>query len=219
MLNTHETAAMGNGGGTGARSDAGGASCDRVGPDGHASQSDVSSGHRDVPDICNGTDTTADTTESISTCRNVPQMQNLPVNAGRHGQAKPRSRAGTPNMQIDTHGVAMHANTAENTQRHVSTWPTDPQMQDLLARGTKPCRDRTDGLKSCPGTQMARLHVQDVGYKLNKPMDTSVTPDLPANGAEPCIGEPKWLESPTDVSDACTRMQSVADDSIRPTDN
>ena len=159
VLNTHETVAIGDGDGTGTKSDAEGASCDGVGPDGHASRSDASSGHRDVPDICNSTDTTADATESISTCQNVLQMQNLPVNAGRHVQAKPRSRAGMPNMRIDTHGVAIHANTARNTQRHVSTWPTDPKPQDLPTGCTKPCRDGMDGLESCPDTQTACVHV------------------------------------------------------------
>ena len=66
VLNTRKTAAMGNGDGTGTRSDAGGARRDGVRPDGHANWSDTSSGHRDVPDTRNGTNTTADTTETIS---------------------------------------------------------------------------------------------------------------------------------------------------------
>ena len=66
---------------------------------------------------------------------------------------------------------------------------------------------------------MARQHVQYVGYKSNKPMDTSVTPDLPANGTEPCIGVPNRLESPADAPDACTHMQSIADESRSPTDD
>ena len=47
----------------------------------------------------------------------------------------------------------------------------------------------------------------------------SVTQDLPANGAELCMGEPNRLESLTDVSDACTCMQRVVDDLRRPTDD
>ena len=67
--------------------------------------------------------------------------------------------------------------------------------------------------------QTARIHVQDVADKSNEPANTSVTADLPANGAEPCIGEPNRLENPTDTSDAWTRMQRISDDSRRPTDN
>ena len=210
VLNTRETAAMGVGGGTGARSDAGGARHNRAGPDGHANWLDALSGHRDVPDIRNSMNTTADATESISTCRNTPQMQNLPVDTGRHDQAKPRSHAGTPNMRVDTHGIAIHVNTAGDTQKHVSTCTEGTKLPDLLTRSTRPCRDGTDGLESHADMQMARIHVQDIGNKSNESANMSVKLDLPANGAKPCIGEPKWLESPTDMSDAYTRMQSVA---------
>ena len=139
VSNTCETAAIGDGGGTGARSDAGGASCDGVGPDGHANWSDTSSGHTDVPGIRNGTDMTADTRETISTHQNVPQMQNLPVNAGRRDKVESRSHAGMPNMRVDTHGIAIHANTAGNTQRRVSTHTEDTKPPDLPARGTRSC--------------------------------------------------------------------------------
>ena len=61
VLNTCETASMGDSDGTGARSDAGGASHNGVGPDGHANQSDTLNGHRDVPDTGNSMNTTADT--------------------------------------------------------------------------------------------------------------------------------------------------------------
>ena len=43
--------------------------------------------------------------------------------------------------------------------------------------------------------------------------NTSVIPDLPANGAEPRVDDPERLESQTDASNA----QSVANDSRRPT--
>ena len=219
MLNTCKTADMGDGDGTGARSDAGGARHDGAGPNGHANQSDVSSRHRDVPDIQNGTNTTADATETISTRQNVLQMQNLPVNAGRHDQAKPRSRADMPNMRVDTQSVAKHVNTAGDTQKHVSTRTEGTKPPDLLTRSTRPRRDGTDRLESHAGMQTARIHVQDVGNKLNKPENTSVTRDLPVNGAKLCIGAPNKLKSPADASDACTRMQSVADGSRRPADN
>ena len=41
---------------------------------------------------------------------------------------------------------------------------------------------------------------------------------LPDN-AEQHVGKPKRLKSPTDASDACTHMLSIADDLRRPTDN
>ena len=126
VLNTCETADMGDSGGTGMRLDAGGASCDGAGPDGLANQSDTSSGHMDVPGICNGTNTTADATETISICQNGPQTQNLPVDAGKHDLATPRSHAGTLNVWVDTHGIAIHANTAGDMKRHVSTGLSRP---------------------------------------------------------------------------------------------
>ena len=219
VLNTCEMSSMGDSGGTGARSDAGGASCDRAGPDGHANRSGVSSGHVDMPDIRNGTNMTADAMESISTRRNTPQMQNLPIDAGRHDQAKPRSHAGMPNMWVDTHGIAIYVNMAGDMQRRVSTRTEGMQPPDSPTGCTRPCQDETNGLESCPGTQIACVHVQDVSDKSNTSANVSVKLDLPANGAEPCIGEPKWPRDPTDASDACTCMQSDADDSRRPTGN
>ena len=218
VLNTCETSSMGNNGGTAARSDAGGARRDGPGPDGHANRSDASNGHRDVPDTGNGMNTTADTKETISTRRNVPQMQNLPVDAGRRDEVESRSRAGMPNMRVDTHGIAIHANTAGDTQKRVSTRTEGTKPPDLPTGCTKPRRDGTDGLESHAHTQTARIHVQDVGNESNEPANTSVTADLPANGAKPCIGVPNRLESLTDASDTCTRMQRVVDDSRRPTD-
>ena len=139
VLNTGETVATGNGGGTGARSDPGpGARHDRAGPDSHANQSGVSSGHVDMPDIRNGMNMTADATESISTRQNIPQMQNLPIDARRHDQAKPRSHAGMPNMRVDTHGIAIHANMAGDTQKRVSTHTEGMKLPDLPTGCTKP---------------------------------------------------------------------------------
>ena len=219
VLNTCETSSMGDGDGTGARLDARGARRDGAGPDGHANRSDVSSGHVDVPGIRNGINTTADATETISTRQNAQQMQNLPINAGRRDKVESRSHAGMPNMRVDTHGIAIHANTAGHTQRRVSTRPEDMKPPDLPTGCTKLRRDGTDRLESHAGTQTARIHVQDIRNKSNKSANMSITPDLPARGAEPCIGVPNRLECPTDASDACTWMQSDADDSIRPTDN
>ena len=204
VLNTCKTADKGDSGGPGARLDAGGANCNGVGPDSHANQSDASSGHRNVPDIHNSTNTTADTMETISTRQNALQMQNLPVDTGRYDQAKPRSCAGMPNMRIDMHGVTYHANTAGNTQQHISTWPADPKPQDLPTGCTRPCRNGMDGLESCLGMQMACVHIQDIADKSNTSENMSIMCDLPANGTKPCIGESKWLESPANASDTCT---------------
>ena len=204
VLNTCETADMGDSGGTGARSDAGGASCDGAGPDGLANQSDASGGHMDVSGICNGTNMTADATETIGIRQNGPQTQNLPVDAGKHDPAMPRSHAGMLNMRIDTHGVAIHTNTAGDTQKHVSTGPADPKPQDLPIRCTRPCQDGTDGLESYAGMQTACVHVQDIAAKSNTSANVSVKSGLPVNGTKPCIGVPNRLKSPTDASDACT---------------
>ena len=177
VLNTCKTVAMGDGGGTGARSDAGDARRDRVGPDGHANQSDALSGHRDVPDICNSVNTTADATESISTRRNTPQMQNLPVKAWKRNKVESRSCAGMPNMRVDTHGIAIHVNTAGDTQKHISTRTEDTKVPDLPTGSTTLRQDGTDGLESCPGMQTARVHVQDVAES-NKSENTSVKSGL-----------------------------------------
>ena len=64
VLNTCEMADMGDSGGTGTRSDAGGARHHGAGPDGQANWSDALSGHRDVPDIHNSMNMTADTTKN-----------------------------------------------------------------------------------------------------------------------------------------------------------
>ena len=159
VLNICEMVAMGDGDGSGARLDAGGARRDRAGPDGHANWLDTSSGHTDVPGIRNGTNMTADTRETISTCQNILQMQNLPVDAGRRNEVESRSHAGMPNVQVDTHGIAVHANTAGDTQKCVSTRTEGTKLPDSPTGCTRPCQDRMDELKSCLGTQMACVHV------------------------------------------------------------
>ena len=162
---------------------------------------------------------TADTKETISTRRNVPQMQNLPVNAGRRDEVEPRSCADAPNMCIDMHGVAMHANMAGDTQRRISTCTEGTKPQDLPTGSTTPRQDGTDELESDTGMQTARIHVQDVANKLNKPANTSVTADLPARGAVPQGNGLNRLESQMDALNACTWMQSDADESREPTDD
>ena len=218
VFNTRETVAMGDGNGTGVRSDARGASCDGVGPNGHANWSDASSGYTDVPDIRNGMNTTADAMETISTHQNTRQMQDLPTDARRHNKVESRSCAGMLNMRVDTHGIAIHTNTAGDTQKSISIRTEGMKPSDLPTRSTRPCRDGTNGLESHADTQTARIHVQDIANKSNKPANMSVTQDLPASGAELCMGEPNRLERQMDASDTCTRMQRVAHDSRKPTD-
>lgn len=93
---------------TGTRSNTGNARRDVEVTDGLGSWSVVSRGHRDTPAIRNGTNTTADAKEIISTCRNALKTRGSPVVAGRRDHVKPGSHACTPNMHIDTHGDALH---------------------------------------------------------------------------------------------------------------
>ena len=79
-------------------------------------------------------------------------MQDLPTDARRCDKVESRSHAGTPNMRVDTHSIAYHANTAGNTKRRVSTGPADAKPLDLPTRGAMSCQDGTDGLESCPDT-------------------------------------------------------------------
>ena len=72
VLNASETAAMVTVMVLGTRD----VKCDVDATDGLGSWSDVTSGHRDVADIQNGTDTTADA------CQNTTKTRNLPVGAG-----------------------------------------------------------------------------------------------------------------------------------------
>jgi len=131
--------------------------------DGLENRSDGSREHRDVPDICNGTDTTTDTTEFINARRNTMQAQNLPVGAGRRDQVEPRSCAGT-------YGVAYHANTANDMQERVSTCSADAKSPNSLTRSTRLYSDLPDGLRPTQAhrgheymrieMQAARIHLQ-----------------------------------------------------------
>lgn len=67
---------MGNGDGTGVRSNAGYVRRGVEATDGPGSQWDPSRGNREVPMIKNGMNTTAEVKETISACRNV---SNLPI--------------------------------------------------------------------------------------------------------------------------------------------
>ena len=105
VLNTCKMVAMSDGGGTDARSDAEGVRHCGAEPDGHASRLDMSSGHVDMPNIRNDMNMTADTKETIST---VPQMQNLPVNAGRYNEVEPRSCMDVPSWNCCWMGNKLH---------------------------------------------------------------------------------------------------------------
>lgn len=117
-------------------------------------------------------------------------------------------------MWIETHGIAGHANTASDTQRHVSTGPAEPKPPDSPTGSTRSYPDEKDGLRSCPGMQRTHIHTQRVTNNSRRSANAIVTLDLPVRGAELCIGEPEWLRSQTNVSNA---YKSVANDSRRPT--
>ena len=78
VVNTSETAAMSDSGGTGPKSGARDVKHDADATDSLGSWSDASSGHRDMPGIHN-TDMSADATEYISTHQNPMQTRNLSV--------------------------------------------------------------------------------------------------------------------------------------------
>lgn len=59
---------MGNGNGTGVKSDARYAKRDTDATDDLGNQSDMSQGHRDMPGIHSGMNTTTDMTQTINTC-------------------------------------------------------------------------------------------------------------------------------------------------------
>ena len=201
VLNTGETVTMGNGGGTSAKPGTEDAGRDGAEPDNLANWSDTLSGHRDVPDTRDGIvqrrtevvrlnsplhiDTTADTTEYISTCQYTATQLNLPGKPEKqptNDQAESRSHVGTPNMWVDMCGVAKRANTAGNTQQRVSTCTEDPEPPDLPDRSTRACIDEADGLESCPGMLSIRIHVQGDAGNWKRPEKMSETLDLLAEG-------------------------------------
>ena len=171
---------------------------------------------RDVPDTHKGTDTSGDLTESISTCRNTTQTRSLPVGAGRHDEAKSRSRVGMLNMRVDTHGVAYHVNTTGDTQEHVSTHPENPKPPDSPTESATRHTGETDRLEAHVGMQRARTHVHHVGNSSKRPTKMSIMPDLPARGAEPHKGDLERLQSQSHVLNMRARTQSVVSNSNTP---
>ena len=154
--------------------------------------------------------------ESISTRRNTTQTQSLPVGAGRLDEAKLRNCVGMLNMQVDTHGVVDHANTAGDMQEHVSTHPENPKPPDSPTGSATRHTGKTDGLEAHVGTQRARTHVHHVGNNSNRPAKMSIMPDLTARGAEPHNGDLERLQSQSDASNMRARMQSVVRNSNTP---
>ena len=138
------------------------------------------------------------------------------LEAGRHDQVEPKSRAGTPNMQIHMHGIAAHTNMAGHTQRHVSTDSADTKPQDSLTGSTRPCPDETDGVGSRSGMLRTCIHAQGNTGNSNRPENMSAMPNLPARGTKPRMGEREQPRDETNPSDMHTRMQSVVSDSNTP---
>ena len=89
-------------------------------------------------------------------------------------------------MRIDTHDVAVHANTAAYTQEVISTGPESPDLPNWSAMQHA---DESGKLES---------HANES----RRPADVSVTSGLPASGTEPRMGGP---ERPRDQRDARTR--------------
>ena len=74
---------------------------------------------------------------------------------------------------------------------------------------TKSCPEEADGFKSCPDTQTAGIHIQNIEKNSNRPVNMSVRPDLPVRGAEPQIGRQKRPRNQMGMSDthACMEKQ------------
>ena len=115
------------------------------------------------------------------------------------------------NMQTDTHGIATHANMGGDTQESISACPANLKLPDLSG-STRPCPGQNGWAREMP------RHAEGKKRPANM-SETSVMRDLPTRCAEPRTDEPKKLKSPTDALDVCMHTQSIADDSIRPTDN
>ena len=123
---------MGNGNDTGARSNAGNARREVKVMNGLGSQSGASRGYR-----------------------------NVLVGAGRHDQVKPRSYSGILNMRMDTHGDAVHATMAGDTQRHVSICLLNPEPPDSPTGSPRRHADLPNELEShAYGMWMARIHLK-----------------------------------------------------------
>ena len=120
------------------------------------------------------------------------------------------------NIQVDMHGVAYHANTAGDTQEHVSTCPENPKLPDSPTGSAMRQAGETDGLEAHAGTQRARTHVHHVGNNSNRPAKTSIMLDLPARGAELRKGNLERLQSQSDALNMRARTQSVVSNSNTP---
>ena len=104
-----------------------------------------------------------------------------------------RTHAGTPNMRINTHGVADHANASRDTQKIVSIRPADPEPSDLPT-GSATCLDlpdeperATQTRRTCAGKHTVMRTARDS----RKPSKASAILDLPARGTVSRMGEPE----------------------------
>ena len=211
VLNTCETVAMGDSGGTGARLDAGDARRGGVGPDGHANWSDVSSGHRDVPDIRNGMNTTADTKETISTRPEDTKAPDLPTGSTtprQDGTDRLESHAGTQMACIHVQDIADKSNTSANVS----------VKSDLPARGAEPCVGEPNRLDNPTDASDVCTRMQSIADGSRRPannlehvrrsQNSCKRSNLPVKSLKTRPEEPRKPSDRADASSGHTHAQS-----------
>ena len=105
----------------------------------------------------------------------------------RPGQTqKPREHA------KHVHKYTWRCGTRKNGRRHVSICLIDPEPPDSPTGNARQHSDLPDGLESHTNTLKMRRHVHGDVDGSNTPESVSVTPDLPARGAVSRVGEPEW---------------------------
>ena len=106
-------------------------------------------------------------------------------------------------MYRQVHGDTNGSRTPENTS----------VMPDSPARGTEPRMGKPEMPKSPMDAADMHAHMQSI-TNLSIPANMSASPNLPARGAKLYMDKPEWpLESQMDVSDMCTHVQRVVNDS------
>ena len=172
-----------------------------------------------MPSIHNGIGMTADVKEYISTCRESAKQPNLPVkpeSQSTRNQVEPGSRAGMPNMWVNTHGIAVHTNTAKHVQKIISTGQ-QTQNRRLIYWECNAARRRVGRTRD--PREHAKLRRQEHGDANSSrgAINVLVTPDLPVRSAKPhTMGEPEMPRYKMDALDTCAHMKSDADNLKRP---
>ena len=110
----------------------------------------------------------------------------------------------------------------EKTCKNVSNQTYLPVVQNRARasqKGSKAQRTLWTGAHPRRGLRMSRTGLQTQwGVSEYLKMAAQSQTYLIQLCAEPCVGEPKRLETQTDTSDACTHVQRAAKDSRKPTD-